>query len=63
LAGCDTFNIVVHSDEKAHGEYLTTRLIVDSFAPLGMAIDSGDPYRTVLNSPPADPAVAHALGS
>lgn len=55
----DTFPIVARDDEKAHGEYLTKRLILERYDALAKATESGEPYRTVLDPPPADPSVAH----
>ncbi len=55
----DTFPIVRRKDEQAHGEYRTKRLILERYDALAAAIESGVPYRTVLDPPPADPAVAH----
>ena len=54
-----TFPIVARNDEKAHGEYLTKRLILERYDALSKAIESGDPYETILDPPPADPSVAH----
>jgi hypothetical protein len=54
----DTFPIVRRKDEKAHGEYLTKRLILERYDALADAIASGVPYQTVLDPPPADPSLA-----
>ena len=55
----DTFPIVARNDEKAHGEYVTKRLVLERYDALAKAAESGEPYRTVLDPPPADPAAAH----
>lgn len=55
----DTFPIVSRKDEAAHGEYRTARLILECYDALAKAADTGDPYRTVLDPPSADPSVAH----
>ncbi len=55
----DTFPIVRRTDEAAHGEYRTKRLILECYDAMAKANSSGEPYRTVLVPPPADPAVAH----
>ncbi|WBB52372.1 DNA methyltransferase [Verrucosispora sp. WMMD573] len=48
----DTFKVVRERDEKAHGEYRTKGLILDTYDAMQHAIDSGKPYETVLNPPP-----------
>ena len=55
----DTFPIVKRKDQQAHGEYRTKRLILERYIALAEAIATGVPYETVLEPPPADPAVAH----
>ena len=55
----DTFPIVRKNDEKAHGEYRTSRLILEIYDELAEAIRTGRPYQTRLDPPPADPRVAH----
>ncbi|GAC1483859.1 MAG: hypothetical protein NVS2B12_38690 [Ktedonobacteraceae bacterium] len=55
----ETFPIVRRKDEKEHGEYRTKRVILEIYAELQRAIESGEPYQTRLDPPPADPAVAH----
>ena len=44
---------------KAHGEYRTKRLILEIYDELAQAIETGEPYQTRLDPPPADPRVAH----
>lgn len=56
----DTFPVVRKNDEKAFGEFRTKRLILERYDALAAAAQSGTPYVTPLNPPPADPAVAHA---
>jgi hypothetical protein len=56
----DTFHVVRQRDEKAYGEYRTKRVILEIYDEMKDAIESGVPYRTRLDPPPADPAVAHA---
>lgn len=55
----DTFPIVRKNDEKKNGEYRTKRLILEVYDTMAKAIESGEPYRTILDPPPADPRVAH----
>jgi hypothetical protein len=45
---------------KVHGEYCTKRVILEIYEELARAIESGEPYETRLDPPPADPRVAHA---
>ena len=55
----DTFPIVKRKDEAAHGEYRTKRVILEIYDAMQQAIESGEPYQTLLDPPPADPRVAH----
>lgn len=56
----DTFPIVRKNDEKEHGEYRTKRVILEIYDEMAEAIRTGEPYRTRLDPPPADPRVAHS---
>jgi hypothetical protein len=56
----DTFPIVRTNDEKAHGEYLTERVILEIYDAMSESARTGTPYQTRLDPPPADPRVAHA---
>ena len=56
----ETFPIVKRKDEAAHGEYRTKRVILEIHGAMQQAIDTGEPYQTRLDPPPADPRVAHA---
>jgi len=55
----DTFPVVRRSDQKAHGEYRTKRVILEIYDEMAEAARSGKPYQTRLDPPPADPKVAH----
>jgi hypothetical protein len=55
----ETFPIVKRKDEAAHGEYRTKRVILEIYDAMQRAIETGEPYRTLLDPPPADPQVAH----
>ncbi len=55
----DTFPIVRRNDEKAHGEYRTKRVILEIYDAMSDAAQSGRPYQTRLDPPPADPRIAH----
>ena len=55
----DTFPIVKRRDEAKHGEYRTKRVILEVRDAMGRATESGVPYETLLDPPPADPRVAH----
>ena len=46
-------------DEQHQGEYRAKRLILEIYDAMQKAIDTGQPYQTLLDSPPADPRVAH----
>jgi hypothetical protein len=55
----ETFPIVKRKDVAAHGEYRTKRVILEVYDAMQQAMDSGKPYQTRLDPPPADPSVAH----
>lgn len=57
----DTFPIVKRKDEAAHGEYRTKRVILEIYDAMQQAIQTGKPYQTLLDPPPADPRVAHNM--
>lgn len=55
----DTFPIVKRKDETAHGEYRTKRVILEMYDEMAEAMQSGTPYQTRLDPPPAHPDAAH----
>lgn len=55
----ETFPIVARKDVQEHGDYRTKLQILDIYDRMQRAIDTGEPYQTVLDPPPADPRVAH----
>ncbi len=55
----NTFPIVKRHDEEQFGEYRTKRVILEIYAEMQRAIETGEPYQTRLDPPPADPRVAH----
>jgi hypothetical protein len=55
----ETFPIVKRKDEAAHGEYRTKRFILEIYDAMQRAKESGQPYQTLLDPPPADPRAAH----
>ena len=56
----DTFPIVKRKDEaKFHGDYRTKRVILEIYDAMKSTMDSGQPYQTLLNPPPADPRCCH----
>ena len=56
----DTFPIVKRKDEAKHnGHYRTQETILQIYDALGEAMQSGVPYQTSLNPPPADPTCCH----
>ncbi len=56
----ETFPIVKRRDEKLYGEYRTKRVILEIYDEMRRTMETGVPYRTRLEPPPADPTVAHA---
>lgn len=59
----ETFPIVKRKDVASHGEYRTKRVILEIYDAMQRAMDSGEPYQTRLDPPPADPRAAHASAS
>ena len=55
----DTFPIVHRKDEQRHGEYRTKRTILEIYDAMQASPATGDPYRTPLTPPPADPSRCH----
>ncbi len=55
----ETFPIVKRKDVKKHGDHRTKLQILDIYDAMQRAIDTGEPYQTLLDPPPADPRVAH----
>jgi len=49
----ETFPIVKRRDEQAHGAYRTKRMILDSYDAMQQAMETGTPYHTHLDPPPA----------
>ena len=46
-------------DETKHGHYRTQATILQIYDALGEAIQTGEPYQTLLSPPPTDPASCH----
>ncbi|MCP4658341.1 MAG: N-6 DNA methylase, partial [bacterium] len=55
----ETFPIVKKRDVKKHGDYRTKRMILNIYDAMQRAIETAEPYQTLLDPPPADPRVAH----
>ena len=53
------FPSVKCKDEAAHGEHRTKRVILEIYDAMQRAMETGEPYQTLLDPPPADPRVAH----
>jgi hypothetical protein len=56
----ETFPIVKENDIKAYGTYRTKDTILKIYDAMALAVESGKPYQTLLDPPPADSRVAHA---
>ena len=55
----ETFPIVKRKDEAAHGHYRTKDIILEIYDAMTDAIRTGQPYKTRLDPPPADPRCCH----
>lgn len=49
----------VGKDKALHGDFRTKRVILEMYDAMAEAGRTGVPYQTRLDSPPADPRVAH----
>ena len=54
-----TFPIVRRKDDARYGEYRTKRVILDIYDAMQTAATTDEPYRTVLDPPPADRSCCH----
>ena len=48
----DTFPIIKRKDEERYEEYRTRLLILDVYDRMAEAIQTGEPYQTILDPPP-----------
>ena len=55
----ECFPIVQRRDEKRFGDFRTKLRILELYDDFQRAIDTGEPYQTLLDPPPADPRCAH----
>lgn len=55
----ETFPKVKKADFKQHGDYRTKHVILDIYDQMQRAIDTGEPYQTCLDPPPAHPSLTH----
>lgn len=53
----ETFLIVARKDVAENGSYRTKELILDVYDRMANAIETGEPYQTLLDPPPADPSL------
>jgi len=56
----ETFPVVKKKDIQQHGDYRTKRTILEIYDAMQRSIETGEPYQTLLDPPPADPRVAHS---
>jgi len=55
----ETFPIVKRRDIAQYGEYRTKNLILEIYDAMQRAQETGQPYQTILNPPPADLSMVH----
>jgi hypothetical protein len=55
----ETFHVVRDREVTAFGSYRTKELILEVFKNMAKAIETGEPYETILSPPPADPSLHH----
>ena len=57
----DTFPIVEKNDIQKYQDYRTKLMILDIYDKMKTAMETGEPYQTILDPPPTDPSVAHSI--
>lgn len=57
----ETFPIVKRKDNAQYGEYRTKNLILEIYAAMQCAEETGTPYQTILFPPPGDPGCCHKV--
>jgi hypothetical protein len=55
----DSFTVLRKYEERDHNEFRTKRLVLEIYDAIADAMRSGQPYRTRLDPPPADPRCCH----
>jgi hypothetical protein len=55
----DSFTVLGKYEESDHGEFRTKRLVLETYDALAEAKRTGQPYKTRLDPPPADPSCSH----
>lgn len=55
----ESFWVVREAEQKHYGKYRTKDQILAIYDRMQAAIDSGKPYETLLDPPPADPSLCH----
>jgi hypothetical protein len=53
----ESFPVARQYDEREHGSYLTKERILDAYDKMAKATETGTPYQTILDPPPADPSL------
>jgi hypothetical protein len=54
-----TFETLARHEKAKYGEYRTKRVVLQCYDAMQQAITTGEPYRTLLEPPPADSCVTH----
>jgi len=57
----ETFPIVKRKDIQKYGYYRTKLTILKIYDEIKKAMETGKPYQTIIDPPPADPSVAHPI--
>jgi len=57
----ETFPIVKRKDIEKYGEYHPKQVILQIYDAMREAIQTGNPYQTLLDPPPADPSMSHSV--
>ena len=57
----DTFPIIRRKDDEKHGNYRTTRVVLEIYDAMQESLATGNSYQTLLNPLPADGRCCHPL--
>ena len=56
----ESFPIIRNKDIKKYGDYRTKLVILKIYDQMQEAMETGIPYQTLLDPPPADPSISHS---
>ena len=57
----DSLEMIRSRENRELGHYRTKLLVLKAYDRMQLAIETGEPYQSLLDPPPADPRVAHPI--